>query len=111
MHLESVDVLRVAVRGLRRFFRKLDRISFYFFHRGRSLGAIDFHRKLFVLDTGLPPAGDPVTPRPDPNVTRPHPVGDPAIPPGRDPVILRASLDETGLLPLLRDFELPFSHA
>ena len=87
------------------------RFTFLFHYLGRSLGVIYSHRKLFVLVTGSPSAGDPVTPWPDPNVTRPHPVGDPAIPPGRDPVILRASIDETRLLPLIRDFEFPFLHA
>ena len=77
------------------------RFIFLFHWYGRSLGTPDFHRKLFVLATRLPFAGDPVMPRPDPNVTRPHPVGDPATAPGGDPVILRASLDETRFLLLL----------
>ena len=111
LHLESIVVLRIVVRGLRRFFRNLDRVSFYFLHRGRSLGATDFHRELFVLVAGSPHVGDPATPRPDPNLTRSYPVGDPARPLGGDPVILRASSDETRPLPLLRDFEFPLLYA
>ena len=67
LHLELVDVVCGVARGLWRFFDILDEISFYFLHRGRSLGVTDFHRELFVLVAGSPHAGDPATPWPDPN--------------------------------------------